>query len=154
MRWSVPVVAGGAGLRMTQFDLVGAWDAGPFDNDDAADFGQELDEADPNQRLVLIRQALEAVVDAESEDEDELDEAQPRAVAAAAVLAANRLEAPAADSAYAPKFLASGDPLDASDDLLELAVLALDRVAESETEWADLFGEAGTLEALRDALTG
>jgi hypothetical protein len=133
---------------------VGAWDAGPFDNDDAADFAQELDEADPNQRLIIIRRALEAVIDVEDSDEDEVEQAQPRAVAAAAVLAANRLDAPPPDTAYAPKFLATGDPLEVPDDLIELAILALDRVAESDTEWAELFGEAGTLETLRDALTG
>jgi hypothetical protein len=131
---------------------VGAWDAGPFDNDDAADFAQELDDADPNQRIILIRDALQAVIDAEEDDEH--DEAQPRAVAAAAVLAANRIDTAPADSAYAPKFLATGEPLDVPEDLIELAVLALDQIAESDTEWAELFGEAGTLDALRDALTG
>jgi Domain of unknown function (DUF4259) len=137
---------------MTQFVLVGAWDAGPFDNDDAADFAQGLDNADPNMRLILLRQALTAALDAE--DTDDLEEAQPHAVAAAAVLAANRLAEAPPDSAYAPKFLATEEPFEVPDDLVELAVLAVDRVAASDTEWAELFGEAGTLEALRDALTG
>jgi hypothetical protein len=137
---------------VTQFDTVGAWDAGPFDNDDAADFAQQLDDADPNQRLLLIREALEAALD-DSEDDD-VEEAQPRAIAAAAVLGANRLDTPPGDTAYAPRFLAAGTPFEVPDDLVELAVLALDRVADSDTEWAELFGEAGTLDTLRDALTG
>jgi hypothetical protein len=130
--------------------LVGAWDSGPFDNDDAADFASELDDADPNQRLILIREALQGAIDPADEDEEEA--AQPRAVAAAAVLAASRIDAVPLDSAYAPKFLATGDPMEVPEDLLELAVLALDRIAETDTEWAELFGEGGTLDALRDAL--
>jgi hypothetical protein len=132
---------------------MGAWDAGPFDNDDAADFAQELDDADPNERIVLLRDALRAAID--SEDEEDLDTAEPRAVAAAAVLVADRIDPGAvADSAYAPKFLGTGEALDVPDDLIELAVLALDRVAESDSEWSELFREAETLDVLRDALVG
>jgi Domain of unknown function (DUF4259) len=130
---------------------VGAWDSGPFDNDDAADFAAELDDADPNQRLLLLREALQAAIDPTDDDDEEA--AQPRAVAAAAIVAASRVDAAAIESGYAPKFLAAGDPLEVTDDLLELAVLALDRIAETETEWAELFGEGGTLDTLRDALT-
>ena len=135
---------------VTQSHFVGAWDSGPFDNDDAADFASELDDADPNQRLILIREALEAAVDAE--DDDELDQVQPRAVAAAAVLAADRADATPIDRSYAPKFLGGDESLNPPDDVLELAVLALDRIGESGTEWAELFTEAGTLDLLRDAL--
>jgi hypothetical protein len=129
---------------------VGAWDAGPFDNDDAAEFAAELDEADPNQRMLLIRDALQAALDAE--DDEALDEAFPRAVAAAAVLAATRVDT-VADSGYAPKFLATDDQLDAPEDLFELAMVALDQLATAPGEYAELFGEAGTLESLRTALT-
>ena len=48
------------GEAVTESGSVGAWDSGPFDNDDAADFAGQLDEADPNQRIVLIREALQA----------------------------------------------------------------------------------------------
>jgi hypothetical protein len=135
---------------VTQSEFVGAWDAGPFDNDDAAEFATELDEADPNQRLLLIRDALQAALDAE--DDEALDEAFPRAVAAAAVLAATRVDT-VADSGYAPKFLASDDQLDAPEDLFELAMVAIDQLADSDSEYAELFAEAGTLESLRTALT-
>ncbi|GAA0929946.1 hypothetical protein Vau01_006800 [Virgisporangium aurantiacum] len=128
---------------MTESGSVGAWDSGPFDNDEAADFAGQLDEADPNERIVLIREALQ--VGADSDDE----EAFARAVAAAAVLAATRADIPV-DWSYAPKFDVEG--LDAPDDLVELAVLALDAVADSDSEYAELFGEAGTLETLRSAL--
>jgi hypothetical protein len=131
---------------------VGAWDAGPFDNDEAAEFAQELDNADPNERIILIRDVLRAVLD--TDDEEERDIAEPRAVAAAAVLVADQTDPAAADSAYAPKFLGTGEPLDIPDDVTELAVLALDRVAASGSEWSQLFGEAETLDVLRDALLG
>jgi uncharacterized protein DUF4259 len=129
---------------------VGAWDAGPFDNDEAADFAQELDEADPNQRIILIREALQSVLDAETDEE--LESAEPRAVAAAAVLTANRVDPVPVDTAYAPKFLATDEQFEVSEELIELALLALDRVAESGTDWSELFREAETLDVLRDAL--
>jgi hypothetical protein len=127
---------------VTESGSVGAWDSGPFDNDDAADFAGQLDEADQNQRIEMIRDALRAGADGD-------DEAFPRAVAAAAVLAATRADIPV-DWSYAPKFDVGG--LDVADDLVELAVLALDAVADSDSEYAELFGEAGTLETLRSAL--
>jgi hypothetical protein len=70
---------------VTESGSVGAWDSGPFDNDDAADFAAQLDEADPNQRIVMIREALRI-----SDDEETF----PRAVAAAAVLAAAKAGLP------------------------------------------------------------
>ncbi len=130
---------------------MGAWDAGPFDNDEAADFASELEQADPNERLMLVREALEWAMD--PADEDEEDQAQPRAVAAAAIVAASRPGGLPIEPPYGPDFLAVGDPPEVPDDLVELAALALDRIADSDTEWAELFGEAGTLESMRTALT-
>jgi len=136
---------------MEESDLVGAWDGGPFDNDEAADFAQELDDADPNQRVLLLRAALQAVLDDTADlVEDEL--AAPRAVAAAAVIAGTRVPT-SDDSGYGPKFLATDEPLPVPEDFVELALLALDAVADSDTDWAQLYAESGTLEALRDALT-
>jgi len=131
---------------MTESPIVGAWDAGPFDNDDAADFASELDGADPNERVVLIREALQDALDPTEVDDDE-DIVQARAVAAAAVLAAARTGIPI-DSSYAPREGVS----EATDDLVELAVLALDAVADSDSELAELLGEAGTIDTLRSAL--
>src|SRR5687768_3899739 len=93
---------GSLGENVAQSETVGAWDSGPFDNDDAADFAAELDDADPNQRILLLRAALQAAVDSDGEDAE--DETFPRAVAAAAVIAATRVDT-GSDSAYAPKFL-------------------------------------------------
>jgi hypothetical protein len=136
---------------VTQSEPVGAWDSGPFDNDDAADFASQLDDAEPEGRIALIRDVLQAAVDADDEDAEEV--AFPRAVAAAAVLAASRVDAVPTDSAYAPKFLLADEPFEVPEELLELAVLAVDAVADSDSEYAELFGEAGTVETLRAALT-
>jgi hypothetical protein len=134
---------------VTQSESVGAWDAGPFDNDDAADFAAELDDADPNQRIVLLRDALQAAADIDDVIDEEI---YLRALAAAAVVAASRVDT-VGDSGYAPKFLAGDDDFAVPDDLIELAVLVLDRPAEGNDEYAEFFGEAGTLESLRAALT-
>ncbi len=134
---------------MAQSEFVGAWDAGPFDNDDAADFATELDDADPNQRILMLRDALQAAADTD----DTIDEdVYLRALAAAAVVAAARVDA-VGDSGYAPKFLATDDDFAVPDDIVELAVLAVDRLAEGNDEYAEFYGEAGTLESLRNALT-
>jgi hypothetical protein len=134
---------------VTESEFVGAWDAGPFDNDDAADFAAELDDADPNQRILLLRDALQAAADI---DEDIDEDIYLRALAAAAVVAASRVDT-VGDSGYAPKFLAGDDDFAVPDDLIELAVLVLDRLAEGNDEYAEFFGEAGTIESLRSALT-
>ena len=134
---------------MTESEFVGAWDAGPFDNDDAADFAAELDDADPNQRILLLRDAMQAAADIDDVIDEDI---YLRALAAAAVVAASRVDT-VGDSGYAPKFLAGDDDFPVPDDLIELAVLVLDRLAEGNDEYAEFFDEAGTLESLRSALT-
>jgi len=134
---------------VTESEFVGAWDAGPFDNDDAADFAAELDDADPNQRILLLRDALQAAADIDDVIDEDI---YLRALAATAVVAASRVDT-VGDSGYAPKFLASDDDFAVADDLIELAVLVIDRLAEGNDEYAEFFGEAGTLESLRSALT-
>jgi hypothetical protein len=134
---------------VTESGFVGAWDSGPFDNDDAADFATELDDADPNQRILMLRDALQAAADTD----DTIDEdVYLRALAAAAVAAASRVDA-VGDSGYAPKFLATDETFAVPEDVIELALLALDRLAEGNDEYAEFYGEAGTLESLRSALT-
>ncbi|GGN85126.1 hypothetical protein GCM10010112_65200 [Actinoplanes lobatus] len=61
---------------------MGTWDAGPFDNDDAADFAATLDDAPAHVRIEMIGSVLERVADPASDD-SRLSDA-PRAVAAAA----------------------------------------------------------------------
>jgi hypothetical protein len=64
---------------------MGTWDIGPFDNDTAADFGGDLDEAALEEREALIRGALKRAAD----PADFLDASDgERAVAAAALVVA------------------------------------------------------------------
>ncbi|HLL67238.1 MAG TPA: DUF4259 domain-containing protein [Micromonosporaceae bacterium] len=118
---------------------MGAWGTGPFDNDDAADFSAELDEADPTDRANLIRSALQAAVDTD----DYLDvDTGGRAVAAAALVAASRPGGTPIEVSYGPEFLALDQPLDLPDDLVELARQALDRVRAEDSEWRELWEDS------------
>src|SRR5690348_10727115 len=88
----------GAGMR--------TWGTGPFENEVAESFATELDSADPDEREMLLRQALQAAVDVD----DGVDvETAARAVAAAAVVSASLPGAPRIESDYAPEFLALDD---------------------------------------------
>ncbi|MFD7671947.1 DUF4259 domain-containing protein [Streptomyces anulatus] len=62
---------------------MGTWDIGPFDNDTAADFGDDLDEAAREERESIIRAVLKRAAD----PADYLDTSDgERAVAAAALV--------------------------------------------------------------------
>ena len=126
---------------------MGTWGSGPFENDDAADFADDLDDADPAQREVLIREALQRAVDADGY----LPAGDAaRAVAAAAVVAATRTPGmPMDDDLDGPEFLQTGDLPPLPDDLVELAREALDRVAADDSEWRELWEES---EALDEAM--
>ncbi len=137
---------------------MGTWAAGPFDNDGAADWAGELDDAEPEGRAELIRAAL-----AEAADEGDylkVDTAEV-AVAAAAVVAATRPDGPEFESGYAPKFLRSGEPYALPDDFVPLALSALDRVIADDSEWRELWEDDGNMDlvltelaAVREALGG
>jgi Domain of unknown function (DUF4259) len=126
-----------------------AWDTGPFDNDGAADWAGELDDAEPPARAGLVRAALTEA--AEEADYLRVEVAEV-AVAAAAVLAASRPGGPAFESAFAPKLLFAEEPLELADDLVPLALRALDRVVADESEWRELWEESGEFDAVLTAL--
>jgi len=137
---------------------MGAWATGPFDNDDAAAWAGELDDAEPGDRPDLIRTAL-----AEAADEDDYLKVAVAevAIAAAAVVAAAQPGGPEPESGFAPAFLRLGEPVSLPDDLVPLALRALDRVVADESEWCELWEESGELDAaltslapIRDALGG
>ncbi|GAA1992225.1 DUF4259 domain-containing protein [Catenulispora subtropica] len=133
---------------------MGAWDFGPFENDDAADFGGRLDGLADADRPAALRAALqEAVACTGYLDSD---------IGAAAIAAAALIARELADGArfvsphYGPK-----KPLPVlPDDLRPLAVSAIDRVMGEDSELAEEWGDGGqqsawhriTLE-LREALT-
>lgn len=136
---------------------MGAWDSGPFDNDSAADRGKDLAEAAPDERAGKVRQAL---LDA-AECADYLEEREgARAVAAAAVVAAACCGGPSITSSYAPDFLREDGRIGLPDDLVPLALRALDRVLGADSELWELWQESdggrsllAQVEPLRAALT-
>ncbi|MER7849593.1 DUF4259 domain-containing protein [Kitasatospora sp. NPDC096077] len=124
---------------------MGTWDIGHFDNDTAADFAGELDEAAPGERVELVRAALErAARGPEYLDGDE----GVAAVAAAALVAAQCPGGPAVTTAYGPD-----EPIPALPaGLRPLAVAALDRVVAEESESAELWEESGSGPAWRQGI--
>lgn len=135
---------------------MGAWGEGPFDNDDAADWCGDLDAADPSERRGMVRWALATA--ARNSGYLEMDEAGT-AIAAAAIVASRMPGGPPITSTYAPDFLLAGEPLELDADLPELAVEALARILGDNSEWRDLWEEAGGTEfphidRLRAVLSG
>lgn len=132
------------------------WGTGPFDNDVAEQFATELDDADPDQRMVMLRRALQEAVD--SDEPLDADTAF-RAFATAAVVAAGCPGAPRIESDYAPEFLTLDEPPKIPPDLPALARDALDRIEEPESGWYELWQKSDnpreaveTLEVVRDSL--
>jgi hypothetical protein len=114
---------------------MGTWDIGPFDNDTAADFGGDLDEAALEERECMIRGVLKRAAD----PADHLDTSDgERAVAAAALVVAQHPDGEPACSIYGPSEPMPEFPAD----LRRLAVDALDQVVSELSELAELWGEA------------
>lgn len=127
---------------------MGTWGTGPFANDDAADFANALDEADPARRELLIREALHRAVDAD--DYLESDDAAV-AVAAAAVVAAVRTGG-GVDFGEGPEYLSTGEATPLPADVVDLARRALDRVAADDSELRELWEEADSWDEALAAL--
>ncbi|MBG0831227.1 DUF4259 domain-containing protein [Planomonospora sp. ID67723] len=135
---------------------MGTWDVGPFDNDTAADWCGDLHDAPTEKRPARIRQTLAAVAGQAGYLDSDL---ACEAIAAAAIVATQR-GGPPITSPYAPDFLLEGDGVEIPDDLVPLALHALDRVCTEDSEWrqlweeSDAFPEAmAALAPVRDALT-
>ena len=119
---------------------MGTWDVGPFDNDTAADWCGDLNDATPEQRKVLIRDALSRVAEHGEEylDSDEAVEA----IAAAAIVATQLPGGTSIDTPYAPDFLLEGGNVEVDDDVAAIAVQALDRIVQKDSEWRELWEES------------
>jgi hypothetical protein len=113
---------------------MGTWGAGPFDNDHAADFAGDLDEAPPEQRIDLIARALHAVL---APGDNTISHVADPAVAAAALVAAQLPGGPPADPIYGPD-----EPLPPMPrELIPLAITVLDRVVAADSEVRQLWDE-------------
>lgn len=114
---------------------VGTWDVHPFDNDTAADFANDLDDAVVAERETLVRRVLIRAVD--NQDYLEAPEAE-EAVAAAALVAAQCSGSAPAGIPYGPE-----EPIPTlPSDLRSLALAALDRVLADESELSELWEES------------
>ena len=116
---------------------MGTWDVGPFDNDTAADWCGELQEAAADKRPALIRNALNRVA---GHGDVYLDsDLAVEAIAAAAIVASQLPGGPAIDTPYAPDFLLEGGTIEVTGDIPEIALRALNRIVAPESEWRDLW---------------
>lgn len=115
---------------------MGTWDVGPFDNDDAADFAGELDDAPAQARIEMIGAVLERVADP-TDDDSRLSDA-PRAVAAAALVAAQCPGGVLVDPNYGPSTPMPQFPAC----LRDLAINALDSVISKPTWLAEAWNES------------
>ena len=129
---------------------MGTWHIGPFDNDVAMDFFDEIEETPDDQVLEKLSKVLTAV--AERPGRVELDEGH-LAVAAAGLVAAG-----------CPRGADTGNP--SVDDWLtrhrpavdpastRIALAALDRVSGSDSEWMDLWATTDRRGAVQERIDG
>lgn len=117
---------------------MGTWDVEPFDNDHAADFGGDLDDAPESERPGMIRAALLAAID----NDGYLDSSDGvLAVAAAALVAAGM---PGGEG-FAPIPYGPKQPIPTlSNDFIDLAIRAVDRVVADKSELRELWEEGGS----------
>ncbi|MFJ5846832.1 DUF4259 domain-containing protein [Streptomyces sp. NPDC092903] len=125
---------------------MGTWDIGPFDNDTAADFGGDLDEAELEEREAMIRGVLKRA--AGPADFLGICDGE-RAVAAVALVVAQHPGGDPACSGYGPS-----EPLpELTADLRMLAVDALDQAVSNRSELAELWAEAANWSKWRQDIT-
>lgn len=120
---------------------MGAWGAGPFDNDDASDWAYEFDGLDESSGIQALAAALES-----SQSGEYLDLADgANAVAAAAVVAWMRDPSTIPDGPYGESAAnwvrtAGQQP---TGELIAAALAALNHVRGNESELAELWAESG-----------
>ncbi|MFD9271526.1 DUF4259 domain-containing protein [Streptomyces goshikiensis] len=113
---------------------MGTWDVGLFDNDTAADFCGDLDEAAADEREGIVRSTLVRVIGIAGYLEAPESE---EAVAAAALVAAQCPGGEPADPIYGPE-----EPLPDLTGLRDLALQALDRIMTEPSELMDLWADS------------
>lgn len=108
------------------------------------DWAFGLDEADASSRTQMIDYALRAAV----ASDDYLEQpVAAEAIAAAAVVA--QLHSGVVPQWSGPRFLAQGERVEIDDGLIELSARALDRVVGDQSEWRELWEDAGELDDAR-----
>ncbi|MEU9575988.1 DUF4259 domain-containing protein [Streptomyces chilikensis] len=123
---------------------MGTWDTGPFDNDTAADFSGDLDDAPEGARAAMVRAVLLRAAGTGAAGHLDADVAC-EAVAAAALVAAQCPRGEPVDTPYAP-----GEPLPDLTGLRAVAAEALGRVVTEPSELLELWeGDRAWLSVVR-----
>lgn len=129
---------------------MGTWQIGPFDNDVAMDFFDEIEDTpDPE-----IPAKLSSVLTAVTERPGRVELAEGHlAVAAAGLVAAGRSRSAATGNPSVDEWLVTHRPAtDAA--CARLALAALDRVGGPDSEWMDLWATTDSKDAVRERLEG
>jgi len=136
---------------------MGTWHVGPFDNDVAMDFFDEIEETPDDQVPKKLSEVLAAV--AERPGRIELDEGH-LAVAAAGLVAAGRSRSAATGNPSVDEWLSQHRPY-TDQDCARVALAALDKVCGPDSEWMDLWATTdqraaveARLDDLRAVLSG
>ncbi|MDX6744792.1 DUF4259 domain-containing protein [Actinocorallia sp. A-T 12471] len=123
---------------------MGAWDFGPFGNDDALDFAAAVSGA-PQAAAETIRAAMESVV----RGTEYLDTDEVSAALVGACFVAERI-APGTIENGNGRHHAAGLDFTPSPELVALAVAVFDRAFDvRDNEWACLWDEGGALNKVR-----
>ena len=129
---------------------MGATGAGPFENDDALDFLDDLEGSEPTERRKKVLAAMERVVGDQGYIEAP---AMAEAVAAAAVVAASDDPEATAGEPYLPSWL-DDDPLDVDERLEDLATQTLHRaLRHDDNEWWELWEEADSSDEVTEVVS-
>ncbi|MBS2963452.1 DUF4259 domain-containing protein [Actinocrinis puniceicyclus] len=127
---------------------MGTWQVGPFDNDDAMDFFDEVEETPDSEVPPKLRETLVAVV--ERPGKVELQEGHV-AVAAACLVAAGRSRAAATGNSSVDAWLTAHRPQVTAEDQ-RVALAALDRVTGPDSEWMALWANTPSSAALEERI--
>jgi len=127
---------------------MGTWYVGPFDNDVAMDFFDEI-EVTPDD-LVLSRLSSVLTAVAERPGRVELDE-EHLAVAAAGLVAAGRSHNAAIGNPSVDEWLSVHRPT-ADQACARIALAALDRVSAPDSEWMSLWATTDQRKAVEERL--
>jgi hypothetical protein len=129
---------------------MGTWQVGPFDNDVAMDFCDEI-EVTPDE-LVLKRLSSVLAAVAGRPGRVELHEGH-LAVAAAGLVAAGRSRSAATGNASVDEWLSLHRPV-TDQDSARIALAALEKVSGPDSEWMDLWATTDQRTAVEERLSG
>lgn len=127
---------------------MGTWHVGPFDNDVAMDFFDEIEETPDDQVPKKLSEVLSAV--AERPGRVELDEGH-LAVAAAGLVAAGRSRSAATGNPSVDEWLSRHRPY-TDQECARVALAALDKVCGPESEWMALWATTDQRTAVEERL--